>query len=75
MVTSNQNLLSALQFEYRFTLIKSDKGQFHFTFHNTRGNTEPICWSEPYTTKQACIEAMNKVKAGAATASFEDRTQ
>jgi uncharacterized protein YegP (UPF0339 family) len=53
---------------YQFTIKKNLKGEFYFVYHNTHGNTEPICWSEGYTTKQHCIDAINTVKTGAASA-------
>lgn len=70
MVTNQGGLLGALSagLTYQFSIRNDAKGHFYFVYHNTRGNTEPICWSEGYSTRQGCIDAINKVKAGAATA-------
>jgi uncharacterized protein YegP (UPF0339 family) len=58
--------------QYRFTLHRSHDGQFYFTYHNSRGNTETICTSETYTTKESCVDAINIVRSGAKDATFED---
>ncbi len=66
MANGLSGLLGALS--YQFSILQNKQGQFYFVFHNTHGNTEPICWSEAYTTRQSCAEAANKVKVGAASA-------
>lgn len=59
---------------YEFVVRQSKDGQYYFTYRNSRGNTEPICWSENYTTKQACLDAIDKVKYGAGKAPITDLT-
>jgi uncharacterized protein YegP (UPF0339 family) len=61
--------------QYRFTVRLSRDGQFYFTYHDSRGNTEPICTSETYTSKESCVDAINAIRSGAANASFEDLSQ
>ncbi len=53
---------------YVFSIHINAKGDHYFVFHNAYGNTEPICWSEGYSSRQKCVDAINKVKAGAAGA-------
>lgn len=60
---------------YEFQIHKAKDNGYFFTYRNTQGNTEPICWSETYTTKQSCRDAIQKVKDGAATAQIIDRAQ
>lgn len=55
---------------YTFSIRVNASGDHYFVFHNVHGNTEPICWSEGYSTRQHCIDAINKVKMGAAGASI-----
>ncbi len=56
---------------YKFTIHINQKGEHYFVFHNAHGNVEPICWSEGYSSRQACIDAINKVRNGAASADIE----
>lgn len=55
---------------YVFSIHTNAKGEFYFVYHNIHGNVEPICWSEGYKTRQSCVDAINKVKAGAASANI-----
>lgn len=68
------NALLDLFMNYEFVIHAAKDGGFFWTYRNVRGNTEPICWSETYTTKQSCQESIQKVKSGAATAQIRDTT-
>ena len=57
---------------YEFVIHRSKDSQYYFTYRNVQGNTEPICWSEQYTTRQSCLDAINKVKQGASGAAVKD---
>lgn len=60
--------------QYVFKIHKSRDGQFYWTFHNTAGNTEVICQSETYTTKQNAQNAIDLVKRFSASARTLDLT-
>ncbi len=57
----------------RFRIGKSSNGQYYFEIQ-AAGNYETLATSETYTTKQACQEAINQIKAGATTATVVDNT-
>ena len=59
---------------YQFTIHRNSKNEFYFVYHNTIGNTEPICWSEGYSSKQKCQAAIKLVRDGAASAGEADRS-
>jgi uncharacterized protein YegP (UPF0339 family) len=73
IIGSTGGLLGALQ-QYQFTVHRNTKGEFYFVYHNIHGDVEPICWSEGYSSKQACDNAINKVRNGAAAALYSDKS-
>lgn len=68
MALSNPLTQGLLGMQYEFTTHQNSKGEWYFVYRNQQGNKEPICWSEGYATRQGCLDAINKVKGGAATA-------
>ncbi|HEY3061921.1 MAG TPA: YegP family protein [Chloroflexota bacterium] len=57
----------------RFSISKSTNGQYYFEIQ-AAGNYATLATSETYTTKQACQDAINLIKAQAATATTVDHT-
>jgi len=57
----------------RFRISKSRDGQFYFEIQSA-GNYETLATSERYPTKAACQQAIDLIKAQAATATLNDQT-
>lgn len=73
MASSNLGLINALLANsYRFEINRSKDRQFYWTLHNTVGNTEPFAQSETYTSKQSCLESIERVRSNAARATIKD---
>lgn len=56
----------------RFELYRDVTGGFRWRLR--AGNSEPVCWSESYTTKEAAINSINWVKSFALMAPIHDLT-
>lgn len=67
-------LAAALSGQCVFRIHRSSNNQFYWTFHNTRGNTEPMAQSETYVNKQGCQHSIDQLRKFAAAATIEDLT-
>lgn len=67
-------LMTLLGNTYEFVIKDSINGQFYWIFHNTVGNTEPICQSETYTSKQSCQTSIDILRSSAGSATVSDKT-
>ena len=58
----------------RFRITKSRDGQFYFEIQSA-GNYETLATSERYTTKAACLQAIDLILAGVKSAVVDDRSE
>ncbi len=74
LLSSPQNSLAAMAVgdQCVFKIRRSSNNQFYWTFHNVRGNTEPMAQSETYTSKQSCEHSIDQLKRFAANAAIDD---